>query len=183
MTPVWLCVVRRVGEGGILQAAARRPVYPTDGGRLSDESLNSDFADGMYYYIILYSCVVFFFFLHSELVFPKPPRPFLEIVHSIKFFFRTKSFTQNLQRSVYVYLYTIAHCTAYGWPRIFSANEWLFKGRWWDGVIDRHNALSDINNLYKVVPMWLRFPEVYSSVNLYIGYTTSVACVYAGRIH
>jgi hypothetical protein len=38
--------------------AARRPVlYPTGGGgRLSDESLNSDFADGMHYYI-MYVCV------------------------------------------------------------------------------------------------------------------------------
>lgn len=61
----------REGEGGgILQAAARRPVYPTDGDRLSDESLNSDLADGMYCYVILYSSVVFFF--NSELVFRKP---------------------------------------------------------------------------------------------------------------
>lgn len=83
-----------------------------------------------------------------------------------------------------MYTYTVSHCA--GLTGFFSPqNEWLFKewGWWWDGVIDRHNALSDINNLYKVVPMWLRFPEVYSSVNLYIGYTTRVACVYVERIH
>lgn len=63
--------------------------------------------------VLLYQIFVCcFFFLDSELVFPKPSRPFLELVHNIikSFFFFFKSFTQNLQRSVYVYLYTIALC-------------------------------------------------------------------------
>lgn len=43
----------------MLKAAARRPVlYPTGGGgRLSDESLNSDFADGMCITILYDVCV------------------------------------------------------------------------------------------------------------------------------